>query len=56
MSPTKPRKPTPRQEASSADTAPDRLTELAQDPKLARLVAANANASAPVETWVMPGV
>lgn len=46
MSPTKPRKLTPRQEASSADTAPERLTELAQDPKLARLVAANPNASA----------
>lgn len=46
MSPTKPRKLTPRQEAASADTTPERLTELAQDPKLARLVAANPNASA----------
>lgn len=38
MSTAKPRKLTPRQEASSAQTQPERLTELAQDPKLARLV------------------
>ena len=43
MSPTKPRKPTPRQEASSADTTPERLEELAEDPKLARLAAADSN-------------
>ena len=46
MSPAKPRKLTPRQEASSVDTATDRLRELADDPKLARLVAANPSASA----------
>jgi len=46
MSTTKPRKLTPRQEASSADTTPERLNELAQDPKLARLVAANPSAPA----------
>lgn len=46
MRPTKPRKLTPRQEASLADTAPERLTELAEDPKLARLVAANPSAPA----------
>jgi hypothetical protein len=46
MSTTKPRKLTPRQEASSADTTPERLKELAQDPKLARLVAANTSAPA----------
>lgn len=46
MTPKKPRKFTPRQEASSAETAPERLKELADDPKLARLVAANSNALA----------
>jgi len=46
MSPSKPRKLTPRQQAASADTASERLTELAADPKLARLVAPNPNASA----------
>ena len=46
MSPTKPRKPTPRQEASAAETSAERLAELAEDPKLARLVAANPNAPA----------
>jgi len=46
MSPAKPRKLTPRQEAASVDTATDRLRELAGDPKLARLVAANPSASA----------
>ena len=46
MSPTKPRKPTPRQEASAAETPAERLAELAEDPKLARLVAANPNAPA----------
>lgn len=46
MTPKKPRKFTPRQEASSAETAPERLKELADDPKLARLVAANSNAPA----------
>ena len=46
MSPAKPRKLTPRQEASSVDTATDRLRELADDPKLARLVAANPSCSA----------
>ena len=45
MTPTKPRKLTPRQEASSADTGLVRLKELAQDSRLARLVAANPNAS-----------
>ena len=45
MSPTRPRKFTPRQEASSADTGLVRLKELAQDSRLARLVAANPNAS-----------
>ena len=46
MSPAKPRKLTPRQEAASVDTATDRLRELAGGPKLARLVAANPSASA----------
>ena len=46
MSPAKPRKLTPRQEAASVDTATDRLRELADDPKLARLVAANPSAPA----------
>ena len=46
MSPAKPRKLTPRQEATSVDTATDRLRELADDPKLARLVAANPSAPA----------
>ena len=46
MSPAKPRKLTPRQEATSVDTATDRLRELADDPKLARLVATNPSASA----------
>ena len=46
MSPAKPRKLTPRQEATSVDTATDRLRELADDPKLARLVAANPCAPA----------
>ena len=46
MSHAKPRKLTPRQEVSSADTATERLTELAQDSKLARLVAAHPNAPA----------
>lgn len=41
MSPAKPRKFSPRQEAPSVDTATDRLKELAADPKLARQVAAN---------------
>jgi len=35
-----------RQQASAAETAPERLTELAADPKLARLVAGNPNAPA----------
>jgi len=43
MSPTKHRKLSPRQEAASADTAPERLTELAEDPRLARLAAAHSN-------------
>ncbi len=47
MSPAKPRKLTPRQEASAADTSTERLKTLAADPKLARLVAANP--SAPTE-------
>lgn len=46
MSPAKHRKLTPRQEASAVDTSAERLEELAQEPKLARLVAANPNASA----------
>jgi len=46
MKPTKTRKRTPRQEATSLDTAPERLTELASDPKLIRLVAANPSAPA----------
>jgi len=41
-----PRKPTPRQEASATDTPAQRLDELAADPKLARLVAANPSSSA----------
>lgn len=45
MTPTKPRKLTPRQKASYADTGLLRLKELAQDSRLARLVAANPNAS-----------
>ena len=46
MTPNKPRKLTPRQEASSEDTAPERLRALADDPKFARLVAANPCAPA----------
>ncbi len=46
MSPAKHRKLTPRQEASAADTSAERLEELAQEPKMARLVAANPNAPA----------
>lgn len=34
MSPTKPRKRTPRQEAIAAETSAERLEELAADPKL----------------------
>ena len=34
MNPTKPRKLTPRQEASAAETTAVRLEELAADPKL----------------------
>lgn len=45
MSPAKHRKLTPRQEASAADTSAERFITLAADPKLARLVAANPNAS-----------
>lgn len=41
-----PRKLTPRQEASAADTSAERLKTLAADPKLARLVAANPSAPA----------
>jgi predicted transcriptional regulator len=46
VSPSKHRKLTPRQEASAADTSAERLEELAQEPKMARLVAANPNAPA----------
>lgn len=46
MRSAKPRKPTPRQEATSADTTAERLKELASDPKLARLVAVNPSAPA----------
>ena len=46
MSPAKPRKLTPRQEAASVDTPPDRLRELANTPKLARLVEAKPSTSA----------
>ena len=48
MSPAKPRKLTPRQEAASVDIPSDRLRELADDLKLARLVA-NENPSASSE-------
>jgi len=46
MSPNKPRKITPRQEAESAETAAERLIQLATDLKLASLVAAHPNATA----------
>jgi hypothetical protein len=47
MSPAKPRKLTPRQEASATDTSAQRLKTLAADDTLTRLlVAANPNASA----------
>jgi hypothetical protein len=46
MSPAQPHKPTPRQEAAAADTTAERLTELAADPKLACLVAANPSTPA----------
>ena len=45
MSPIKPRKITPRQEAASAETAAERLIQLATDLKLASLVAAHPNAT-----------
>jgi hypothetical protein len=45
MSPTKPYALTPLQEASATDASAERLKTLAADPKLARLVAANPNAS-----------
>jgi len=45
MSPAKPRKLTPRLEAASVDTATDRLRELVNTPKLARLVEAKPSAS-----------
>lgn len=45
MSPIKPRKITPRQEAASAETAAERLIQLATDLKLASLVAVHPNAT-----------
>lgn len=45
MSPNKPRKITPRQEAESAETAAERLIQLATDLKLASLVVSHPNAT-----------